>query len=1011
MRWGMDQYIKDKVNITIAHLKRLSETTIESIESLKYIPCEYKKSGEIPVCDDSWKTLGRFDRVFGKDKHFWFCANIETPSVSEDEEVILEISTGKMSSWDPINPQGLVYLNGEIAQGVDINHRCVYLKPETKYEVMFYFYVGMIDTHIEVNFDVKLRNKKVTKLYYDMKVPFDALDCFDERSESYVITLKHLENTCNLVALRYENIDDFYKSVDAADKYIFEEYYGKACSGSSAVVSYIGHTHIDVAWLWTLAQTREKVQRTFSTVLTLMERYPEYVFMSSQPQLYQFLKEEEPQLYEKVKEKVKEGRWEVEGAMWLEADCNLSSGESLIRQILYGKQFIKDEFGIDSKVLWLPDVFGYSAALPQILKKCGVDKFVTSKISWNDTNTLPYDTFMWQGIDGSEIFSYFLTAQTHKQFLAGDRYTVYGGVVTPEMNLGAWERYQQKEYNNEAIVTFGYGDGGGGPTEEMIESEKRLEYGLLGMPKARMSFAGDFLNRVENNFKENCELIGRTPKWVGELYLELHRGTYTSVSKNKKNNRKCEFLCQETELLSVTDSILFGGEYPKEKIFDAWKLVMLNQFHDIIPGTSIREVYEDCDRQYATIRKNLGEIKKNVLSIIADNLSEKGLMVYNPNSFTASGYVKYGNDILYAENVPPMGWKPVDTDDGNVSVCERLLESEHYIVEFDKNMNIASIYDKASEREIVAENTSVNRLCAFEDYPRFYDNWEINSYYKQKKHEINNVSSVKEIKGKGFGGFEIERKYMNSTITQRILLYSKSRRIDVENNIDWNENHILLKAMFPWNIHTNTASYEIQFGNVQRPTHENTSWDSAKFEVCAHKWGDLSEEGYGVSILNDCKYGYSALGNEMTLTLIKCGDYPNGQSDKGLHKFVYSIYPHSGDFKHGSTINEAYLLNRPLEAFEGMGNGNLPKEYSLVSCDCENIIIETVKQSEDKKGFVIRLYDAWGMKSKPNIKFGFDVKKIFLCDMLEKPTELIGKGNEVKMKVGNFEIVTLYVEV
>lgn len=1009
----MDQYLKDKVYLTFENLKLASHKTVVSVDSLKYISCEYKKTGEFPTCDESWNDFGRYDRVFGKDKHFWFYKEVHTPSVNEDEELYLEISTGKMSSWDPINPQGLVYLNGKITQGIDINHRKVYLKPNTKYEIMFYFYVGMIDTHVEVNFDIKVRNKKIDKLYYDMLVPYDALKCFNEKDYSYIVTLKYLEQTCNMIDLRDVNSKAFYKSVDLADKYICEEYYAKVCSTNNAVVSYIGHTHIDVAWLWTLAQTREKLQRTFSTVLALMDRYPEYVFMSSQPQLYQYLKEEEPELYERVKDKVKEGRWEVEGAMWLEADCNLSSGESLVRQILYGKRFIKEEFGKESKILWLPDVFGYSAALPQILKKSGVEKFVTSKISWNDTNMMPYDTFMWQGIDGTEIFSYFLTAQTHDEYLKNETFTTYVGRVTPEMNLGTWERYQQKEYNNETIVTFGYGDGGGGPTEEMIETELRLEHGLPGIPKSQMSFAGDFLDRVEKNFKANCATTGRTPKWVGELYLELHRGTYTSIGKNKKNNRKSEFLCQEAELLSVTNAILNKAEYPKNELDEAWKLVMLNQFHDIIPGTSIKEVYADSDTQYEHIRRSVGRIKNSVLSYIADNVSDSGILVYNPNSFAVSGYVKYNNDMIYVKDIPSMGWRLVKDriSESNVKISERRIESEHYVVDFDTDMNICSIFDKDFNRQVIADKGAANCLCAFEDFPRFYENWEINSYYKQKKYEIKDVSDVREIKGNGFGGFEIVRKYMNSTITQKILVYQGSRRIDIQNSIDWHEHHVLLKALFPLDIHTNTASYEIQFGSVQRPNHENTSWDKAKFEVCAHKWGDLSEEGYGVSILNDCKYGYSALGNEIALSLIKCGIYPNEEADQGMHEFVYSIYPHGSDFKHGGTIKEAYLLNCPLEATAAKGLGTMPTEYSLLSCDSENIIIETVKQAENKKGFVVRLYDAWGMKSNPVIKLGFESNKISICDLMENLEKEIGHGSEIALKMSNFEIVTLFIEV
>ena len=797
-------------------------------------------------------------------------------------------------------------------------------------------------------------------------------------------------------------------------KELFEwKYFGKECGHSDAIVNMMGHTHIDIAWLWTLAQTREKAQRSFSTVIDLMERYPEYVFMSSQPQLYAYIKDEEPQLYEKIKSKIKEGRWEAEGAMWLEADCNLSSGESLIRQIIHGKKFMNDEFGVDNRILWLPDVFGYSAAMPQILLKSGVDKFVTSKISWNETNCMPYDSFMWQGIDGSEIFTYFLTAQEAGDLTKGNFYTTYVGDVTPSMTLGTWERYQQKEYNNETIVTFGYGDGGGGPTEEMLEAQRRLQYGLPGIPKTQMSLAGEFLERVERNFSCNCEKNGRTPKWVGELYLEFHRGTYTSMAKNKKNNRECEFLCQSAETLSVMNKLLNNSPYPAQTLYENWETVLLNQFHDIIPGSSVFEVYEESDKQYAQVRNNVGKIKSDALLAIAGNTSEKGFLVYNHNSFTVSDYFENDGKIFFVADVPPLGYKVVS--DFNkldaVTVSDKYIESPHYVIRFDENMNITSLYDKDNDRENVKNNCAFNQLKVFEDYPRAYENWEITNYYKQKMWEINNVASVKIISGNGYGGFEITRKYMSSTITQKIIVYSDSRRIDFKTTADWQEHHVLLKAVFPTTIHSHNASYEIQFGNVERPTHENTSWDMAKFEVCAQKWADLSEEGYGISILNNCKYGHSTAGSEMTLTLIKCGQYPNPYADIGFHEFTYSIYPHSDGFRQGGTIKEAYKLNRPLEITKASGKGTLPAYYSLIECDCDNIIIETVKEAYNGNGIIIRLYDAWNKKTKPELKFGFKAKNISVCDMLENPLFSVGYGNSVKLSVDNFEIVTLLIEI
>lgn len=1020
----MDAFIKDKIRVTCENLKRLSEKTVYEIPELQFVPWDYKKAGERPTPDETWRPFARFERVQGKDKHFWFYTALKTPTILRNEQLFLELITGREGQWDATNPQGLLYLNGEIVQGFDTNHRQAAVQPDTEYEILLYFYTGMIDSHVEVMMNLKSVDLPVQKLYYDLKVPYDAALCLEENEYTHIKTLKHLERACNFLDFRKPGSKDFYDGIAAADGYLQKAYYEKACGKKEVIVNYIGHTHIDVAWLWTLAQTKEKVQRSFATALQLMEQYPQYIFMSSQPQLYDYLRQEAPELYEKVKKRVKEGRWEVEGAMWLEADCNLSSGESLIRQILFGKRFMREEFDVESHILWLPDVFGYSGALPQILRKSGVDQFVTSKISWNESNQIPYDSFLWQGIDGTEIFTYFLSAQTHKDYKEGKNHTTYAADISPEINLGTWERYQQKEYNNETVVLFGYGDGGGGPTAEMLESMNRLKRGLPGMPGAQMSRVGDFLARAEENFHRNCEDMGRTPRWVGELYLELHRGTYTSMARNKKNNRQCEFLCQEAETLAVMGKLFLGKEYPTTTLNDSWRLLLLNQFHDIIPGSSIKEVYEDSDRQYAQIREDVGKIKGERLTSLAEQVSQSGLFVYNPNSFAVTGYAQSGEKRIFVKDVPPMGWKVVSKEefadgtkadaDKQIQVLEKRIESPHYSVRFDDDMNIVSIFDKDNGREVIAAGKRGNQLCVFEDYPRKHDNWEISNYYKQKMWTVNDVRAVTVISDCGYGGYRVERKYMNSTIVQTILVYRESRRIDFETQIDWHEDHVLLKAHFPTTIHTNKATYEIQFGNLERPNHSNTSWDAAKFEVCAQKWGDLSEEGYGVSLLNDCKYGYSADGNEIAITLLKCGTYPNVEADQGLHTFTYSLYPHKDNFRQGGTIREAYLLNRPLTCIPTEGAGTLPPEYSFVSCDSENIVIETVKQAEAGAGMIVRLYDAWGKKSTPRLKFGFDVEKVLLCDLLENPIEEIRTdreaGNEVTIKVDNFEIITLRIE-
>ncbi|MBR6322551.1 MAG: alpha-mannosidase, partial [Lachnospiraceae bacterium] len=771
-----------------------------------------------------WQPFRRYERVHGKDSHFWFRTRIEVPeAVAErnrvevpepvpEGEYALRLTTGAENGWDATNPQGLLYLDGEIACGLDVNHRECVLEAGRSYEVLLYFYTGMNDAYVDVLLDIVKNDKRVRRLYYDLKVPYDAAMCLPEEDYDRIRILRSLEAACNIIDFRKRKSEMYFESLERAERYLKEEFYEKECGDSRVIVDYIGHTHIDVAWLWTLEQTREKVQRTFATVLELMDRYPQYIFFSSQPQLFAYLKEEEPALYERVRERIREGRFEVEGAMWLEADCNLSSGESLVRQIVHGKRFMKQEFGVESHILWLPDVFGYSAALPQILQKSGVDRFVTSKISWNETDKLPYDSFYWQGIDGTEVFTYFMTARDYNPLTKNDNTTTYNGDVTPKMNLGTWMRYQQKEYNDDVLVTFGYGDGGGGPTAEMLEREERLEYGLPGQPKARMSRASDFLDRVEKNLLKNAELLRRMPRWVGELYLEKHRGTYTSQARNKRNNRKSEQLLESAESLSAVAKLLFNREYPAELYYKNWETVCLNQFHDIIPGSSIHEVYEHCERDYAVIRQEVGQALSDTLQALAGQVSAPGYLVYNPNGFVFSQQIETPEGIIYAENIPVLGYRVIPIGKQGKNGSENVfppnaadaaegfrffetekgrkgLQTPFYKVEFNEALEIDALYDVENGRYVNAPGGTLNRLRAYENYPYDYDNWEISNYYETKFWDVTDVTACETcISGEGKAAraeIRITRRYMDSEIRQTIRFYAAERRIDFITEADW----------------------------------------------------------------------------------------------------------------------------------------------------------------------------------------------------------------------------------
>ena len=624
-----NQYRKVKRYVSLLGEKRWHAPC--PIENVGILPTDYKTGNDLP--DPSLFTPFKKGEHWGNgyDSHAWF--HFTVPACGE--HTYLRIHTG-YRGWDANNPQFILYLDGRIVQGLDVNHTEVLLEAGRSYDAYLYAYTGNEHCDAPLFAETCVLDTDVDKLYYDLLFPLQSLEFLDKESREYAMTLYHLDRASSMLSLYDLSSPDFIESVKAAGKYMDEEFYGSYCHTQEKTTVCIGHTHIDCAWLWTLRQTREKVQRSFATVLELMRRYPEYKFMSSQALLYQNLKEEAPELYEEVRERINEGRWECEGAMWVEADCNLASGESLVRQVLYGKQFFKNEFGVDNRVLWLPDVFGYSAALPQILKKCGVDWFVTSKISWNDVNRIPYDTFLWRGIDGTEINTHFLTAQMdHGK--ESNRGTTYVAHTNAGMISGAWKRYSQKEINDEALLTFGFGDGGGGPTREHLELARRGSHGLPGVPNVKIDFAGNFLSRLEERMAEN-RLV---PRWQGELYLEFHRGTYTTMANNKTCNRGSEYLYQTAELFGSVASKLVSLPFPKESIHRGWEDILTNQFHDIIPGSSIKAVYDQCEIDYQRIRERGEAALTASENAITKGISrDEGYVVFNPTSNTgrAAGY-------------------------------------------------------------------------------------------------------------------------------------------------------------------------------------------------------------------------------------------------------------------------------------------------------------------------------------------------------------------------------------
>jgi alpha-mannosidase len=1022
------RFIEDRISVICNELKELAFVKKEPVKGVVYKKGLYFYPHEADQSAEPWEEFdSKTMHWYGPDEHYWFRAEYTVPKSMDGKTLYLKVAT-QVDHWDYAkNPQFLLFVNGQMTQGMDLNHQTVMLERCAKegetYTIDLQGYTGVMFAELTFTMETVEVDETINEIYYDIVVPLQGFSRMQEDDKVRKDLRTILNNTVNLLDLRTPYSEEFYQSIEEAHNYIQKALYEDMSGYEDVIASCIGHTHIDVAWLWTVAQTREKVARSFSTVLKYMDEYPEYKFMSSQPALYQFLKERYPETYEKIKERVKEGRWEPEGGMWVEADCNLTSGESLVRQFLYGKKFFKDEFGIDSRILWLPDVFGYSGALPQIMKKSGIKYFMTTKLAWNQINKVPYDTMMWRGIDGSEIFTHLITTLGVGQSEA-DFFTTYNGMLHPDAILGGWHRYQNKDINNDILIAFGYGDGGGGPTREMLETSKRMEKGIRGIPKVRQEFAGNYFEELEERVEGNKSL----PVWEGELYFEYHRGTYTSMGRNKRSNRRCEQLLMDAELLEV-----LTGTSEKEEMDKIWRTVLLNQFHDILPGSSIAEVYEVTKKEYAEIESRLEEMIAEKLNLLMDGGQDK-ISVFNTLGFDRNDVVSLGDchaaaltdesgkiypvqetaqgAVAYITDIPAKGGKTLQLLDtvkeeaSRIQITENGIETPFYRISIDENGLFTSIYDKECDREVLKAGEKGNLLRMYEDKPMHYDCWDIDMYYSEKYWDAEKADKIQWIEeGPVRATLEIQRTISNSVIKQEIHFYADSRRIDFSTWVDWKEHQHLLKVHFPVNIHSDEATFEVQFGNLKRKIHGNTSWDEARFESCGQKWMDISEGHYGVSLLNDCKYGYSAKDSNIALTLIKSGIDPNKTADQEEHVFTYALYPHKEMWSAAGTVQEAYKLNQPAYATKGELK-NTGK--SFISTDKDNIIIETVKPAENGDGIIVRLYDCENSLTKATLTFAEGMlESVEECNLMEeKEADIEACGNSFTVSVKPYEIKT-----
>ena len=1011
------------------------------VEEIKFSSAGHGIEASLSEFDDSdWETLPP-DLQWGNrsEVNVWLRMTVATRTDWAGDRLVLHVR--------PEDCEILAYVDGRRVQAFDGYHHEMIIADSIEtnpviYTIALDAYSGLPSTsssnpyfstapaqnHRLAEAEIWRVESTAYKLYYDLRFLLGAYRSLDKNGRDFSELADSLAAAVDLLDFRKgETSKEFYRSASMASELLQTRIFNRGAGSFAPTLWSTGHAHIDTAWLWRLDHTRQKCQRTFSTAIEMIKRYPDYKFTCSQPQQYEYIKEDNPALFAQIKDAIASSRWETVGGMWIEADCNVTSGESLVRQFLYGQRFFEKEFGSRSDVVWLPDVFGYSAAFPQIIKKAGMKYFMTIKIFWSQINNPPYQTFLWRGLDGTDVLTHFSPL--------GD----YNAVMNTEQLFKTWNTYKQKNLSDSVIYIYGYGDGGGGPTYEMLETAQRAKDCFV-TPKVKLSTAQAFFEDLERQVSENKEL----PIWNGELYLEYHRGTYTTQAKNKLANRRNEVLYQTAEQLSCLNLLHTGGDYPIDELNRGWKLILLNQFHDIIPGSSIHEVYEDSARDYTVIQAIGAKAVEMAITPLARSIScEPGSVVaYNPLSwnrediaFVPAKYGVAGQKVTsligeegtltpLAGKIGPLTITAITSKSGDapstLSASPTQIENKFFKIIFDGNGEICSLVDKRVGREVIDSSSYCkgNSLITFEDRPMKYEAWDIDIYYSDKPYPITNVDSITVIEsGPIRAGIEIIRILRDgneSVIRQRVLIYADFPRIDFETEVDWKESKTLLKAAFPVTVNSLRATYDIQFGSIERPTHWNTSWDWARFEVCGQKWADLSEGDYGISLLSDSKYGWDIRDNVMRLTLLRSPNHPDATADIGIHHFTYSLYPHSGDWRAAKTVQRAYELNVPLKfGASDANNAPLVPSLSLVSVNLPNLIIETVKKAEDENAMIIRLYEAYNQRGEAILSFTSKVISAESVNLMESvpdgPNPVIA-GNDLTFTFNPFEIKTFKVK-
>ena len=1008
--------------------------------------------------DLTWRAIEvpfRYGRAWTT---FWFRTRYRVSEQDQSKELYLHFTP---------HAETLVFVNGVPVSAVNMRHEKFKLTssatPGTLFEIALETYSGhpypgmhpfgkpsiMISLETASRFPqypltlslsrIVSKNQAVYDLYYDAWLLFELAEQLPDESlrknrilQELFYSLSQIYFTASATELQ-EQVREARRSI--------QPLLALKNSSTTPTIFTVGHAHIDHAWLWPIRETHRKVARTFACMSQYAQEFSDFVFIQTQPAQLEALHTQYPDIFEQVQQAYQRGQWEPNGGMYVEADCNIPNGESLIRQFLVGRLTTEALLNYTGDTLWLPDVFGYSANLPQILAGCGIKYFVTSKINWNDTTRFPYDTFIWKGIDDTSLSTHYITS----------RQGGYNGKITPFHVFNAWNEVQHKEVQSGVIFPIGEGDGGGGTMRADLELARRMS-DLEGCPRVKWVTASDALQEI---FQEARDL----PEWRGELYLELHRGTYTSQAKTKMWNRRLEYALREVEILStLTMPSVYhnvcgqegGLPYPAEQILSHWKTLLIQQFHDIIPGSSIKEVYDDALQSYETVSKELEPMihsRRQILSGMFDtsqgahpvfctnSLSwERDSMITIPHQDASEPYCLVSGDRQFPVqrtknlsnvvedvalvNVPALGGQVYYRQSGSVDGENNLFHYENnslrtpfYQVQFDEAMRISSLVDHAAQKEYVPSGLALNTLQTADDVPIAWDAWDLDVDYQLKLTNEDRLLST-EVISNGPLFIQIRNHYQigkRSTLMQDVMLYATQKRIDFVTQVDWQEDHQLLKVLFPVAVHSTKVKCEIQYGHVERHTHSNTYADRAQFEFCAHKWIALDDGSFGAALLNNCKYGYDVNGSGLRLTLLKSAKAPDPEADMGIHNFTYAFLPYQGAFRVEEVVRQGYDLNIPLTPIPVERRTGQQQAWSAFQIDNPNIILEMVKKAGQDDGMILRLYEASGGEQRMTLTTAFTVQQAFLTNMLEGDVveELEVENGEIHLTFRGFEIKTV----